>query len=104
MPMSLRRLSTGFRALIAQGMASFISFQIIGLMGRMHTVPQLADATWLIVGLHSSLAVVLSAFLRLPPWWLLIQAIFVPVVVVAADRKAQGLAYRRVLAFLFGPG
>ena len=97
MPMSLRHLSTGFRALIAQGMASFISFQIIGLMGRMHTVPQLSDATWLIVGLHSSLAVVLSVFLRLPPWWLLIQAIFVPVVVVAFHQGITATAY--LLAF-----
>jgi SAM-dependent methyltransferase len=95
--MPLRGLSTGFRALLAQGMASFISFQIIGLMGRMQRVPDLSDATWLIVGLHSGLAMLLSLFLRLPPWWLIIQAAFVPAVVLAFRLGVAPASY--LLAF-----
>lgn len=95
--MPLLRLSVGLRALIAQGMASFISFQIIGLMGRMNTVPELSDATWLIVALHSSLAVMVSLFLRLPYWWLFIQAAFVPVVVLAFNLGIAPASY--LLAF-----
>ena len=91
--MLLFRLSTGFKALVAQGMAAFISFQIIDLMGRLHTVPQLSDATWLIVGLHSSLVVILSLFLRLPPWWLVIQAAFVPAIVLTLNQGTTATAY-----------
>lgn len=96
--MQILKLSVGFRALLAQGMAGFISFQIIGLMTGAHATFDLNDATWLIVGIHSSLAVLISMVLRLPRWWLFIQAIFVPAVVLAFNLGIAPVSY--LLAFI----
>ena len=94
----MQTLSVSLRALLAQGMASFISFQIIGVLSSTGTTPHLEDATWLIVGMHSSIAVLLSIFLRLPYWWLLIQASFVPAVVLSFNLNITPVLY--LLAFV----
>lgn len=96
--MQIFKLSVALRALMAQGMASFISFQLINLLAQTDTVPSLSDATWLIVGIHSSLAVLLSIMLRLPYWWLLIQAAFLPAVILSFKLDISPLSY--LLAFI----
>ncbi|MGJ0517046.1 MAG: class I SAM-dependent methyltransferase [Methylomicrobium sp.] len=74
----VRRLPVVFSALLAQIgalLTAFLAFKSSLFFGLLLPL-------WLLVLLHSAMAVVLSGFLRMPFWWLAIQGLFVPLLLM----------------------